>query len=60
MLGSVRPERKTYLPLLGPVMIFIPQLFGEEGNRHRIRFIGSRRAFAACSGCVPSIDKIAP
>jgi hypothetical protein len=39
MVGSAKPEKKTLLPFLGPLLFFIPQLWDEMGNRARIRLI---------------------
>jgi hypothetical protein len=48
MMGSVKPEKKQYLPLLGPFALFLPQLWDEGGNKARVRLFFSILMFGAC------------
>ena len=55
MLGCVRPEMKRYLPFLGPLILFLPFLWSEDGNRARVRALISTCVFAvffACTGFI--------
>lgn len=49
-LGGVKPEKKKYLPFLGPAMFFIPGLTDKEGNRAQRNFVLSMLALALCFG----------
>lgn len=45
-LGGLKPEKKKYVPFLGPAMFFVPSLTDKEGNRAQRNFIISLLAFA--------------
>jgi hypothetical protein len=50
MLGSVRSDKKQYLPFLGPFALLLPQLWDEGGNRARARVFLFALLFGACFG----------
>jgi hypothetical protein len=50
MLGSVKPDKNRYAHFLGPLLLVMPQMFDEAGNRARKRFAFFALAFAACFG----------
>jgi hypothetical protein len=50
MLGSVKQEKKRYLPFLGPVVFFIPQLLDDDGNRARVKTLLCALLLGACFG----------
>ena len=56
-LQNVRPERRLLLHLLAPISDFLPQLYTEEGNRHRKRFLLALSAFLLLMS-VPLICKV--
>ncbi|MGJ4925875.1 hypothetical protein ACQR1I_11185 [Bradyrhizobium sp. HKCCYLS2038] len=55
MLGCARPETKRQLPMLGPLILFLPSLWSEEGNRARMRVLISVCVFAVCYVCAAFI-----
>jgi len=60
MLGSVRPEKKRYLPLLGPAMFLLPQLWDQAGNRARIRALLFVVMFAVCYAGIAFVVNFLP
>ncbi|XUM23059.1 hypothetical protein ACRAVF_06460 [Bradyrhizobium oligotrophicum S58] len=49
LLANERPDNSTWRrSLLGPLILFIPGLWTDEGNRARMRFIYSSLVFGAC------------
>ena len=60
MLGSVKPEKKRYLPFLGPFALFIPQLWDEGGNRARVRVFVFALLFGACFGAMALVINFLP
>lgn len=59
-LGSVKPDKKKYLPFLGPAMFFIPQLTGREGNHAVLKLLFSISLFALFAGGVFLVDMFFP
>jgi hypothetical protein len=49
-LGSAKPDKKRYLPFLGPFAFFLPQLWDDGGNKARVRLFLSVLLFGACFG----------
>ena len=60
MLGSVKPEKKRYLSFLGPFAFFFPQLWGEGGNRARVRVFLFAILFGACFGGMALVINFLP
>ena len=46
MLTHVRPEKRKLLPVLGPLMLLMPELWDDVGNRARQKFIIALITFA--------------
>ena len=55
MHRGVKPDKKPFLPFLGPFQLFIPQLWNEEGNRARGRFLVCISLFLLLFGTVSLI-----
>jgi len=60
MLGCVKPEKKRYLPFLGPFVFFLPQLWDEAGNRARVRVFVFALLFGACFGGLALVINFLP
>jgi len=50
MLFNAKLERRRLLPFLGPLLLFLPQLWNDRGNGARIKVIVYIVLFAACFG----------
>jgi len=59
MQRGVRPERRSlFLPFLGPLQLLIPQLWTEDGNRARIRFLICILVFVICLAIIELIKSL--
>jgi hypothetical protein len=55
MQTNVRPEKKRILPFLGPLQVFLPQMWNVRGNQARNRLIISILVFAVFFSTVAAI-----
>lgn len=60
MYGGVKRGKNTLLHFLGPFMLFIPQLWDEEGNKARKKTLFFILLFGLCGGVLPLIVNIPP
>jgi hypothetical protein len=60
-LGGANPDKKRYLPFLGPIAFFIPRFWDEGGNRARGKLFAAILLFGACfSGLALVVNLLPP
>jgi len=57
IVAGMRPEKRDTAKFLGPLILFMPQLFNSEGNRASLHTIVCLLFLAICFGAIATTFK---
>ena len=60
MFAGAEPERKKFLPFVGPVALLSSSFWGNEGNQSRVKFFLYVILFAVCATGVALVKEFLP